>query len=197
MSNFDGSFLLEGQWITGKGTTATGEDLTQTATKSACQYGAVNTRNFAAGPGVFDSMYGNQGKLHFPCSIQANQRTYQGVVAYDSSNKYFYAINPDSGRIQVCWGVPRVFEDTVSLRDLTRDCSFATRTGLRLGTNKYFSAVGILNNGKVTSPLSTSRAKPMTLASDRFLSTSQEPRASPHSTPIPSSTLLASTLFTG
>ena len=146
VSNHDETFILEGQWITGKGTTTT-EDLSQTASKPACQYGAVNTRSFSQGPINNQTMYGTLGKLHFSCGNSAGLRTYQGVVAYNSTNKYFYSINPDTGRIQVCWGIPGGFEATTSIADFTRECSLTVNTALKLEANEYYSVVGVLSTG--------------------------------------------------
>ena len=141
-------WILEGQWITGKGTTTTTEDLSQTASKPACQYGGVNTRSFLKGPVGNQTMYGRDGSLHFPCSTSPGQRTYQGIVSYNTTNKYFYAINPDTGKIQVCWGIPSNFEFTTSLADLTSNCASATKPALKLQTNEYYSDAGVLAAGR-------------------------------------------------
>ena len=148
VTNHDESFLLEGQWITGKGTTTTAEVLSQTASKPACQYGAVNTKSFSAGPKGNDTMYGRLGTLHFSCGNSAGLRTYQGVVTYNTTNKYYYSINPDTGKIQVCWKIPGLFEETTSITEFTRDCSLTLNTALKLQTNEYYSIVGVLNTGR-------------------------------------------------
>ena len=145
--NFDKNWILEGQWITGKGSDPS-EGVGQIASKPVCQYGAVNLERFAQGPGPNYTMYGDFGALHFPCNIKANERTYQGIVAYNTTNKFFYAINPDTGRIQVCSRIPGLYENATSLAKLTRNCVFASKSALRLQANEYYSGVGVLAVGR-------------------------------------------------
>ena len=142
ISNYDGDWILEGQWITGYGYKGSVD------INAACQYGAVNTERFAQRPGANYTMYGRKGELHFPCIVEPNRRTYQGVVAYNTTNRYFYAINRDTGRIQVCGGIPGLFENVTALSDFTRNCVSATKSGLSLGANEYFSTVGVLGAGR-------------------------------------------------
>ena len=146
MSSHDPDWIVEGQWITGK-TSKASESLSQVTGKPACQYGGVNTAYFYEGPKAHPQMYSRQGTLHFPCDIAPGKRTYQGLVSYNTVNKFFYAIDPDTGRIQVCSGIPINFEYTTSLKELTKRCLTATKSGLVLKKNEYFSAVGVLGTG--------------------------------------------------
>ena len=153
VSDHDSDFLLEGQWIFGKGRTKTSKsDLSKTSSKPACQYGAVDTTNFAYGPSsFFTSMYGLSGHLSFPCNLDASKpaRTYQGVVSYTDSLNFFYAINPDTGRIQVCDGLPESFFQIRSLSQFTSGCKYNTVPDLVLkeSEKEYYAAVNILGVG--------------------------------------------------
>ena len=148
VANLGPQYILEAQWITGKGTTKARtpeEALSQTASKPACQYGAVNLRFFAKGPSTqYPQMYGGGGSLAFPCNLEANTRTYQGVVSFTNTLNYFYAINPDTGKIQVCNKTPKDLENVKNLTDFTRGCKTKINKDLILKAGEYYTAVGVL-----------------------------------------------------
>ena len=148
VSDHDPRYVLEAQWITGKGriNAATEESgLEQLKTTPACQYGAVNTRYFALGPNPSTPIMYGYGHLHFPCNLTTTPaRTYQGVVSFTDALNYFYAIDPVKGNIQVCTHTPRDLDHVAHITDFTTGCFTTNNTKLVLGTNEYYSAVGIL-----------------------------------------------------
>ena len=141
VSSHDPEWVLEGQWITGYGPKAAGDP----TAAPACQYGAVQSDYFINNQNSQNSMY--MKSLSFPCIMHANERTYQGIVALNTANKYFYAINPNSGEIQVCSEIPTNFRETIAFTNFTRSCVFSTKIGLKLTPNEYYSDVGVLGAG--------------------------------------------------
>ena len=89
-------------------------------------------------------MYGGGGNLAFPCNQTANTRTYQGVVSFTNNLNYFYAINPDTGKIQVCNKTPKDLEDVRTLSDFTKGCKTKISKDLILKAGEYYTAVGVL-----------------------------------------------------
>ena len=90
VSDHDPNFVLEAQFITGK-----------QGNQPACLYGGVNTRFFAQGPSLNNPNMYKFKDFQFTCNLNATAptRTYQGLTSYKDALNYFYAINPDTGRI--------------------------------------------------------------------------------------------------
>ena len=143
VSGQDGFYILEGQWITGKGTS------TETSSSGpVCQYGAVNLRFFAGGPsGQYPEMYGFGG-LDFACSLTPTLKTYQGVIAYSGDLNYFYAISPEEDKIQICNGLPKKYEGIKSIQNFTKGCKTGYKVGLGLNFQEYYSGVSVFGKGE-------------------------------------------------